>query len=310
MTDFAEYEKLAGKGIAFGSAPEALPPEQEFFHSLYISGKTRANHIGVQEKAGEFQIRGVEYNLKEVNMVIVHVKDILVKEGKPKPDRKQNIECFSYKEGASPWYGSTKLENGSPRPCPNTSAERAVVEFCAPCRSQIVVAGIYCTPEGNPVLNEEKKPIFIFLRAKGVKYKNISDYLSSLYNEDLSPIFTPQTDASKKFEKEVVNHKRFITKITKGSATTGYGDKDVFVLTKAAELPTDAVKKILEFAKSTIDKFDDKFNWSKVKTASSYAKPAGVLEMTAPSGTTSPKTEEKKEEPKKQGSFSFDDVEF
>jgi hypothetical protein len=309
MTDFADYEQLAGKGIAFGTAPDAVKPEDEFFHSLYISGKTRGNHIGVTEKAGEFQIRGVEYNLSEVNMVIVHVKDILVKEGKPKPDRKQSIECFSYKEGPSPFYGTTKLENGSPRPCPMTSAERAVVDFCSPCRSQILVAGIYCTPEGTPVLNEEKKPIFIFLRAKGVKYKNISDYLSSLYNEDLPPIFTPQTDASKKFEKEVVNHKRFITKITKGSAPTGYGDKDVFVLSKAAELPADAVKKILEFAKSTIAKFDEKFNWSKVKTASSYAKPAGVLTMDTPAGAAKPAEEKKAEEPKKPA-FSFEDVKF
>lgn len=310
MTDFTEYEQLAGKGIAFGQAPEAVKPEDEFFHSLYISGKTRGNHIGVTEEAGKFQLRGVEYNLKEVNMVIVHVKDILVKEGKTKPDRKQNIECFSYKEGPSPWYGTTKLENGSPRPCPATSADRTVVEFCSPCRSQIVVAGIYCTPEGAPVLSEDKKPIFIFMRAKGVKYKNVSDYLSSLYNEDLTPIFTPQTEASKKFEKEVVNHKRFITKITKGSAPTGYGDKDVFVLTKAAELPPDAVKKILEFAKSTIEKFDGKFNWAKVKTASSYAKPKGVLEMTAPPAGGETKQEEKKEEPKKQASFSFEDVKF
>ncbi len=308
MTDFAEYEKLAGKGMAFGTAPDAVKPEDEFFHSLYISGKTRPNHIGVSERAGEFQIRGVEYNLSEVNMVIVHVKDILVKEGKPVPGRKQNIECFSYKEGPAPWHGTSKLDTGGLRPCPSTSAERAVVDFCSPCRAQIVVAGIYCKPDGSPVLNEEKKPVFVFLRAKGVKYKNVSDYLASLYNEDLSPIFEPPTEASKKFEKEVVNHKRFITKITRGTAPTGYGDKDVFVLTKAAELPKDAVKKILEFAKSTIEKFDDKFNWAKVKTASSYAKPAGVMEMTAPTGA--PKTEEKKEEAPKQAGFSFEDVKF
>jgi len=306
--NFAEYEQLAGKGIAFGSSPDAVKPEDEFFHSLYISGKTRDNHIGVTEKAGEFQVRGVEYNLKEVNMIIVHVKDMLVKEGKPEPGRKQNIICTSYKEGPPPWYGTTKLPNGSPRPCPQTSNERSVVEFCNPCRSQIVVAGIYCRPDGSPVLTEEKKPIFVFMRAKGVKYKNISDYLSSLYNEDLSPLFEPQTDASKKFEKEVVNHKRFITKITKGSAPTGYGDKDVFVLTKAAELPKDAVKRILEFAKSTIERFDDKFNWAKTKSASSYAKPAGVLTMDTPAGAAKP-AEEKKEEPKKPA-FSFEDVKF
>lgn len=304
MTDFNEYETLADQGRAFGGSAKTTPPEQDFFHSVYISGKTRENHIGVKERAGEFQIRGVEYNLDEVNMIIVHVKDILVKELKQQAaGRTSTIECTSFKEGAGPWYGSTKLENGNPRPCPSTSHERSLNSFCSSCRSQLIVAGIYCKPDGSPVLNEEMKPLFIFLRGKGIKYKNVADYLATLYNENFEPIFEPPSEASKKFEKEVVNYKRVITKITKGTATSNFGDKDVFVLTENGHLPKEVVKKILELAKNTIEKFNDKFNWAKVKVA----KPDGILEMTA--DKPQPKKEESKQ-PAPKPAFDFDSIKF
>ena len=76
MNDFNEYADLGTTGY---KSTEPVKPEDEFFHSLYIAGNSRKNHIGVTEQGGQLQIRGVEYNQQSVNMVITHVKKILVK---------------------------------------------------------------------------------------------------------------------------------------------------------------------------------------------------------------------------------------
>ncbi len=128
MVDFEEYSGLADTGYT-GGGREQIAPEDEFLHSIYIAGTSRKNHIGITEEAAKLQVRGVEYNLEEVNMVITHTKDILAKI--ISQNGRDNIECFSYKNTpAPPWYGTSTLPDGRNRPCPTTSAERAVNEFC------------------------------------------------------------------------------------------------------------------------------------------------------------------------------------
>lgn len=312
MSGFEDYKDLNKTGY---SSVEVVAPEDEFFHSVYISGQSRKNHINIVEEIGKMQIRGVEYNLPEVNMVIVHTKELLSKI--VSKNGKDSVECFSFKDGAPPWFGTSKLTDGSRRQCPQTSAERAVVDYCNPCRSQILVAGIYCRPDGTPVVTEEKKPVFVFVRAKGMKYSNIANYLSELYKEDLSPIFEPVTEKSKEFEKKVVNQKRFVTKITKGSASSKHGMKDVFVLSKGQQLPKEAVLKILTLSKNTLDKFNEKFDWSKRGTTSydaAEAQAEGIMTMEPVEGSTNIPTDEaalqKEKEKQSAKLFSFDDIEF
>lgn len=321
---FEEYQDLQGTGYQGGSG-EPTSPEDEFFHSVYISGKSRKNHLNIVEQVEKFQIRGVEYNLDEVNMVITHTKEILAKIESERG--RDTIKCFSYKEGQPPWKGTNKLQNGSARECPMTSADRAAVEFCSPCRAQLLVAGIYCDENGRPILTEDKKPIFIFLRAKGMRYSNVSEYLNNMYNEDLPPIFEPVTEQSKMFEKSVVNNKRFVTKITRGSATSSYNNEvNVFVMNKSTELPKEAVLKILKLSKDTVEKFNDKFDWSKGKQgqSSGYGQQAeGILTTENESSESSSKEESEsksvksdsadveKQETQQDGKvFSFDDIEF
>lgn len=317
MTNFKEYSGLADTGLR-GGPREQIPPEEEFFHSVYICGKTRKNHIGVEEIAGKLQVRGVQYNLNEVNMIITHVKDILVKEGKD--GRKTKLECFSFKKGEPPWYGTTRLPDGSPRPCPKTATDRSVVEFCSPCKAQIILAGILCSAEGIPVLTEEKKPYFVFVKGKGVKYKNVSDYLSDMYKLDLPPIFEPSDESSLDFEKRVVHNKRFVTRITMGVAPSAHGEKDVFVLTRGKELDKSVVLKILEVSKNTMEKFYEKFDWSnrKSSSASTYDDDSssklpekGVLSMDTSKPIETPKSEPPpKVEEKKAPAFNFNDINF
>jgi len=314
VESFEDFQDLSGMGFQGGSG-ETTTPEDEFFHSVYIAGKTRKNHINVEEQAGKLQVRGVQYNLDEVHMVITHTKDILAKI-KTERGKGDTIECFSYKEGAAPWYGTSNLPNGDKRACPLTSAERAANDFCNPCRAQILVAGIFCDANGSPILTEEKKPIFIFIRGKGMRYSNVSEYLNDRYNEDLDPVFTPVTEQSKQFEKSVVNNKRFVTKLTKGSATSSYGnDVNVFVLEKGVQIPNEAVMKILKLTKDTLDKFNDKFDWSKGKGATTgygtKKPPEGILEI-GESVDEAPKQEAAPAEEAAPGkkTFSFDDIDF
>ena len=54
-----DYEELYSTGH---ESKEPIKPEDEFFHSVYISGQTRKNHIDIEEIQDKLQIRGVEYN--------------------------------------------------------------------------------------------------------------------------------------------------------------------------------------------------------------------------------------------------------
>ena len=310
MSGYEEYADLGSTGFT-GGGGDQIPPEEEFFHSVYISGSDRKNHINIVEKTGNFQVRGVQYNLSEVNMIITHTKEILAKI--KSAGGRDTIECFSFKEGGPPWYGTSKLANGESRVCPQTSAERAVNDFCNICRSQILVSGVYCKADGSPILTEENKPIFVFIRGKGMRYSNVSDYLGDLYNEEgLTPIFEPVTEQSQAFERAVVNKSRFVTNLTKAIERSSYGnDVNIFVLNRGIELPVNTVKSILQMSKKTIDKFNEKFDWSKSKQAAGYVRPEGVLPVDEEGEKSAEETPvESKPEASDEKVFSFDDIKF
>ena len=235
-----EFAGLEGTGF-YGGASKQIAPEDELFHSVYIAGTTRKNHINIEEVTGKYQIRGVEYNLQELNMIIIQVKEILANIKRERG--KDVVLCFSYKNGSPPWVGTSKMADGSFRECPIKSADRAINDFCTSCKNQIIVAGLYCDVDGNPILTEEKKPVFIFIRGKGMRYSNVSNYLRDLYKEeDLEPIFEPATKQSLEFERKIVNNKRFVTNLSIGNEKSSYGnDVSVFELKRGKKLSKDNV---------------------------------------------------------------------
>jgi hypothetical protein len=264
MSVLDQYQELNSTGVTGGGSAEQTPPEEEFFKSVYISGQNRTHENGMMEQIEKLQIRGHSFNHEEVFMIITHVKDVLNNE--EKQNGRTQTKCFSFKENASPpWYGSNAMPDGSPRVCPTTSKDRQNVEFCKGCKAQIIVAGILCQATGTPILDDEKKPIFVFIRGKGTKYGNVSDYLSELYQLDLDPVFEEKGDAVREFEKRVVNHKRFVTRITKTIAKSNFGDKQVFLLTKMSELNKDFVLELLDLSKNTMDQFRKKIRLVKEK---------------------------------------------
>lgn len=254
MEDFTSYSSLAETSYETQSYEE----KEQFFHSVYISGKNREGNDGIIQKTGMLQVKDITYNKDKVHMIITHTKQVLVKS---RNENKRNIlECFSYQSGDKPYRGM------SGNICGTNSAERAASSFCDTCKAHIIAAGIYCDENGKPITDDEGKPIFIFVRGSGMKYSGVASYLNELGNlKDLTPIFTPVTEQSTQFEKIAVNNKRFVTKVTVGEAESKYGTSRVFKLEAGVEVPKDTVLKMLEISKKTMDKFSDKFDWSKNK---------------------------------------------
>jgi len=308
MVDLSDYTELEGTGF---EGYQTSSPEDDFFHSVYIAGISRKNHTGLTEEAGKLQVRGVTYNLDKVCMIITHVKQVLYKAAKG-PDGKERPACFSFKKGMPPWFGWNNRE------CGTNSAERAANDFCRDCRAQIIVTGVFCEESGKPILGEDGKPTFVFLRGKGMKYKNVADFLSEVARKEFDPIIKPVTDDSKRFEQANVNNKRSVTNITVGEANSQYGIKKVFELSEGTTLPDKVVVDILNITKKTVGKFNEKFDWSKrgaSKTASGYgeqqADPDGHQLPTSEAKPQEQVTETPKDSEKPQAeAFDFDGLEF
>lgn len=316
MTDFREYQDLAETGVS-GAGKKQLDPKDEKFKSLYIAGIARDDETtGVKTTPGMLQIRGFTNNLKEAHMIITHVKNVLVNEKKDEFNPQQTkVVCFSYQSGPRPWYGT------SGKMCGQNRNERLGDDFCKSCRSQIIVAGIYCDQDGQPILNDEGKPELVFIRGKGMKFKNVSDYIYELSQLELDPFFDDDSEEARKFEKMVVNHKRFVTKATVGTESSKYGDKYVYNLEKGQQLDNQTVEKILALSKKTLEDFNDKFDWSKNSNNIDYgvggssgqqqaSKEQVFEEPPKQEKKQDDNTEENKTDSKPKTAVSFDDIDF
>lgn len=254
-----EIENLANKSQIF---KETISPEEKFFHSVYISGVPRINHLGITENPGKFQIRGVDYNLDSVNLIILNTQDILVKMKKGEGGR-MYLDCFSFKDGF-PWKGT----NG--RICPKNTEGRAADPFCRECKGQIIVSGLYVDESGKPILSKYEKnlgqPLMIFMRGKGIKYEGLNTYLQQCYRKEYPDRIVSGDDPIKikNFEKRIVNPKRVVTNVTMGTRKTKFGTiAYIFILNEGIQLPKKTVLEALRLANSTFHQFVEEFDWSK-----------------------------------------------
>jgi len=323
-----------GMGATGVEGGESTPPEQELFHAAYIGYQARENHINIIEEAGKIHIRGVQYNLDELNMIIILSKKIQVKTSRH--NNQDRIDCFSFQSGELPYKGT------SGNVCGLNKNERAMNPFCEPCKSQIIVCGIYCDATGNPIKDDDQKPIFIFIRGKGMKYMNVSNHLRDLYKLEVPSILADgASDAEKEYEKQHFNQSRVVTKLTRGIEKTQYGGTaNVFKCEIGPQLPDKAAETVIGIGQKMIDKFIEKFDWSKSRAGqqasaaaaagTSYGgaqpnadqtfgdaapKTQGQQQDDIPFGHDTP-TETKKEEPPKpsgqvsEAQVGFDDINF
>jgi len=116
------------------------------------------------------------------------------------------------------------------------------------------------TPIKNP--NKDNSLVFVFLKGKGMKYGNVSDYLTELYKAEFQPLILSDP-AEKEKEKKLINNKRVITKITiTEQMSQRFGKKKVFKLERSKELPIDTVKKLVHLSIKLVPEFNKKFDWS------------------------------------------------
>jgi len=245
MNDYAE---LMSTGIGTNNAPVA--PEDQFFHSIYIPGLQREeNHAGILEQPGKIQIYGVQYNLDEANFIMMHTKQILVKR-----DIERKISCFSFLEGRFP-------KGTSGNTCPRSREERDGVDFCKDCRTELIMSGLYCNPDGTPIKKEDGSPIFVFLRGAGIKCGQMYEFLEKLKNLELDPLMFPDNPA---MEISLINNKRYVTNIKPGRTKlkrTG-NIVNIFNLDLGTQLTSESVKTVLDLQKETLAEFKNKFDYS------------------------------------------------
>lgn len=251
MTD---YSDLVDPSVGTGSTP--TPPEEEVFKSVYIRGQLGKNHTGVEEQPGKLQVRGHSYNHDKTHMIIMLIKKVLV--NYKKENNQRRVKCFCYKPQNQEWVGI------SGKKCPETRQDRDADEFCNGCREEVIVAGIYCDADGTPIKeldeeSQEKKPVFVFLRGRGIKSIDVNHYIQELVQHDFEDrIFDDEV-----LEKQVANRSRVVTEITVGSRSSSQGNHLVFNLQPGKTLPKETVKKILSIAKNYKEEFDKKFDWSR-----------------------------------------------
>lgn len=317
--DFKQYEDLADAAPA--AVKKQVPPEEENFKSLYIAGQLREDETtGTKTTPGLLQIRGLSNNHENVNMIITHVKNVLVNEKQDELNNRQSkVVCFSYQSGPRPWYGT------SGRMCGANRNERMADDFCKTCRNHIIVSGIYCDDDGNPILNNDGKPEFIFVRGKGIKFKSVSDYIYELSQLELEPFFDDDSEEARRFEKSVVNHKRFITNVSVGSTDTNYGTKFIYKFERGKQLDDKTVEKILSLSKKKLEDFNEKFDWSKTmpggatadygvgSSAPSKEQQFETQQSNESNNKKEPETKKdqgESQEKKQNNTVSFDDIEF
>jgi len=282
-----------GMGSTGVEGGESTPPEKELFHAAYIGYQARENHIKIIEEAGKIHIRGVDYNLEKLNMIIILSKKIQVKTSRV--NNQDRIDCFSFQSGELPYKGT------SGNVCGLNKNERSMNPYCENCKSQIIVCGIYCDENGNPIKDDEQKPIFIFIRGKGMKYMNVSNHLRDLYNLEIDSILAAgATDAEKEYEKQHFNQSRVVTELTRGLEKTSYGGTaNIFNCKIGAQLPDAAAETVIGIGQKMIEKFIDKFDWSKSRAGQQAA--AAAAAGTSYGGGPSPDQQFGGDAPKTQG---------
>lgn len=295
MVDVSKYSNL---GNGEFNTSETVAPEDEFFHSIYIAGVDRENESGEEEEAGKIQIRGVKYNLKKVHGIITHVKRLRYKEKDENGNK--TFDCFCYQPQDSPWIST------SGKMCPKNRAQRLVDDFCADCKENIISTFILCDEDGNIIKDsEENKPIFGFIRGKGIKYSALMNYLNERVRDEEIEFLLDEQHRS--FEKSHINNKRYVTIIGMKNIETKFGIKKVFSYEKGKALNSEIIFEILDIENDTIKEFEKKFNWAlkvdsnKVTTNKPDISKYNNLKPEAEKPSTKPNKNSKKDD------FQFDD---
>jgi len=250
--------------------------EDEFFHSVYVLSKAREEKkIGKKLFGGTLQIRGVDYNLEEVYMLPYFKRVTMGKE--TQVNNSKYKVCFTYADFDV--EGNQISTSGFH--CYPTRSMRDEVQWCANCRSRIIVVGFLCNANGEYILDDNKKPINIFISGTGSKFGDISEYYFETKNLPVPFLFDEPTDESNAQEQNYFNMFRRIIKITpterdvyKGPNTPpGTPDTRIgYKLEAAGDIDKALIEKLMDYAVKIDTELRDKFDESDMvrKNAKKY----------------------------------------
>jgi len=242
-----------------------VPPEEELFHAIYISGKTRTEPTLNNKKiyGGFLQVRGVEYNLEEVYMMPYYKRSLLVKN--EKIGKYDSTVCFSFFDFDE--KGNQISTSGFP--CPPTSPDRKEVSWCNNCKMHIVIIGFLCDENGKVKRDSDGNPFNVFLRVSGSKVGDVMKYLFECKELEVPYLFPDGNEEAKKQEIEYFNILRRCIKITVEETPTyvdGAYDQNkmryAYKLEGMSELPPESIFKLLDYAENLDEEIREKFDWS------------------------------------------------
>jgi len=276
--DYKQFRGVSGGGKKeVFSKKDEIAWEDEMFHAIYISGKTRYEEKIEKKLHADFiQIRGVDYNLEECYMLPYYYR-IVYANNVPAGNFKVN-KCFSFDDYTED--GSKKIST-SGFPCPATRSFRNEIRWCSTCRSIVYIIGFLCDENGQNILDSNKKPINVFIKGKGSSYGDISSYTYECKNIDVEPLFDDKSEESLAEEQNYFNIFRRVLKIEMEEKET-YKDKNTpanapdtrtgLKLTGGLVIDKSIVERLISYSMKIEKDIRGKFDLSKstIKAADKY----------------------------------------
>jgi len=269
MVDFAKYAKMGDININDDYTPkEQVDPSDEIFKTIYISGsgqkedeftKTRL-HIGM------LQIKGTMNNLEEIYLMPYYRRQILTNQ--VKSGKYVSSKCFSYAE---------RDEEGNQIStsnffCPQSSSERQEIKWCSTCKTNFIIVGFLVDADGQYIMDENKKPLSVYLKATGSKVGDVMSYAFDCQELEVPFLFTENSSKeSDTFERKYSNMFRRIIKITAGETETYQSDntpvnaaktRSCYILEGHTEISKENVLKLIDYADNIDDKLREKFDFT------------------------------------------------
>ncbi len=234
LLNSSTYKSIAGYGLSSSSN------RPQIFKKVFISDQQRMfQEPRKLQSIADWNAKTAEEKFVFLNKDIIHVIPIFLKqitEGYELRNKNNTLTYFN--------WNPTSDENRPPH---------------ARCTYIFACAAFDENMRPIPRPGDPSKPALVYFKPTGVKMNNMIQYLNGIQDrvKDLPPL-----SDNPDFEKSEVSFRRFMVKVSLGSADTSHGPKQVFVFDPVKEIKSETVKSILDQCASMKDEFDKQFNYT------------------------------------------------
>ena len=269
MVDFAKYAKMGDINVHDDYTPkEQIDPSDELFKTIYISGSGQKEdeYTKTRLHVGMLQIKGTMNNLEEIYMIPYYRRQVLTNQ--VKSGKWDALKCFSYAEHDEE---GNQISTSSFF-CPQSSPDRKEIQWCSTCKTNFIIAGFLVDADGQYIMDSDKKPISVYIKATGSKVGDVMSYAFDCQDLEVPFLFTENNSKeSDNFERKYSNMFRRIIKITAGETETYQGPntpanaaktRSCYILEGHTEIEKDKVLKLIDYADNIDDKLREKFDYT------------------------------------------------